>query len=158
MDRIVFNNKTFNLAVNGVSVSTDTLVLSIVSDDFDRVESACAPVEEIVQKLEDGTKVASYVGYTKLVSLNKMFHQVVDYDHDTHEEQRPKVDPNTGEYVIDPETGEIETETVVVTTDIPIYADVIVVTLFQPTLEDIVSDQGEQITEIQEIIDELLEA
>jgi hypothetical protein len=158
MDRIVFNNKTFNLAVNGVSVTTDTLILTIASDDFDRVESACAPVEEIVQKLEDGTKVASYIGYTKLVSVNKMFHQIVDYDHESREEQRPKVDPETGEYVIDPETGEIETETTIVTIDTPIYANTIVVTLFQPTLEDIVSDQGEQITEIQEIIDELLEA
>lgn len=158
MDRIVFKNKTFNLAVNGVNATTDALVLTVVSDDFDRVEGACAPVDEIVQKLEDGTTVASYIGFTKLVSICKMFNQIVDYDHETHEENRPMIDSETGEVVIDPETGEAKTESVAVTEDIPIYANTLVVTLFQPTLENMISDQGEQITEIQEILDELLES
>lgn len=36
------------------------------------------------------------------------------------------------------------------------YGDVLAVTLFQPTLEDTVADQGEQITEIQEVLVEII--
>jgi hypothetical protein len=156
MNKIVFNNKSFDLANNGLSVSNTTLVLTIASEDFDEVEAACAPVTEIVQKLEDGTKVASYKGYTKLMSINKQFNKVIDIEHSTHEDLRPKTDPETGEYIIDPDTGEAEMETYLVTDDEPVYGTVIVVTLLQPTLEDVVTDLGEQITEIQEVLAELM--
>ena len=156
MNKIVFNDRTFDLAVGGVSVTTDSLVLTIADENFDAVEEACAPVDRIVQTLEDGTKVATYVGYTKLISVNKKYNQIIDYDYQTHEEQRPKIDPETGEYVIDPETGEIETETVIVTDEVPVYGTTITVTLFQPTLEDMVADQAAQITEIQEVLAEIM--
>ncbi len=156
MNKIVFNNKSFDLANNGLSVSNTTLVLTIASEDFDEVEASCAPVTEIVQKLADGTKVASYKGYTKLMSINKQFNKVIDIEHLTHEDLRPKTDPETGEYIIDPDTGEAEMETYLVTDDEPVYGTVIVVTLLQPTLEDVVTDLSEQITEIQEVLAELM--
>lgn len=156
MDKLIFNDSTFNVAIGGINVTADTLVATLVDDDFDAVEAAVAPVDEIIQTLVDGTKIATYKGYTKLTSINKRFNQVVDQEAVTHEETRPKVDPETGEYVIDPETGEIETEVVTVTEYEPMYADVLIVTLFQPTLEDTVADQGEQITEIQEVLAEII--
>ena len=158
MNKLLFNETSFDVAVNGISVSNDSFVANLVTDDFDEVEAAVAPVEEIVQTLEDGTKISSYKGFTKLISLNKLFNQVVDYEESTHEEVVPKYDPETGEPVIDPETGEIETETIVVTDYTPIYDNVIVVTLFQPTLENVVAEQGEEIEEIQEVIMEIIEA
>ncbi len=45
---------------------------------------------------------------------------------------------------------------IVVTEQVPVYDNVLVVTLFQPTLEDTVADQGEQITEIQEVLAEII--
>lgn len=157
MNKLVFNEASYDVAVNGITVTTDTLVARLVSDDFDEVEAAVAPVEEITQELEDGTKIASYVGYTKLISINKLFNQIVDYTTSTHEETVPKVDPETGKYVIDPETGEVETEVIEVTDYNPVYADVLVVTLFQPTLEQTVAEQGVEIEEIQEVIMEMIE-
>lgn len=157
MNKLVFNEASYDVAVNGITVTTDTLVATLVSDDFDEVEASVAPVDNIVQELEDGTKIASYVGYTKLVSVEKKFNQVVDQEATTHEETRPKVNPATGQYVINPETGEIETEVVEVTDYTPVFADVLVVTLFQPTLENTVAEQGEEIEEIQEVIMEMIE-
>lgn len=154
MNKLIFDETTYNLALNGLSVSNDTLVAKIVDDnyDFEDVEAAVAPIETIKQTLEDGTQIASYKGFTKLVSINKLFNQLIDQEAHTHEEVVPKIDPETGEPVIDPETGEIETETIIVTDYTPVYGDVLAVTLFQPTLEDTVADQGEQITEIQEVL------
>ena len=156
MNKIVFNDKSFDLAMNGLRVTNTTLVLTIASEDFDEVEAACAPVPEIEQQLADGTKVASYKGYTKLMSINKKFNQVIDIQHITHEDIRPKTDPDTGEYIIDPETGEPETEIHLITDEEPLYGTVLVVTLLQPTLEDVVTDLSEQITEIQEVLAELM--
>lgn len=157
MNKLIFNETSYDVAINGISVSTDTLVATLVSEDFDTVEATVAPVQEIVQTLEDGTKVSSYKGFTKLVSINKLFNQVVDYKEESHEEEVPVIDPETGEPVIDPETGEPETKVIVVTEQVPVYDNVLVVTLFQPTLEDAVADQGEQIEEIQEVIKEIIE-
>lgn len=157
MNKLIFNETSYDVAINGISVSTDTLVATLVSEDFDTVEATVAPVQEIVQTLEDGTKVSSYKGFTKLVSINKLFNQVVDYKEESHEEEVPVIDPETGEPVIDPETGEPETKVIVVTEQVPVYDNVLVVTLFQPTLEDTVADQGEQIEEIQEVIKEIIE-
>lgn len=158
MDKLVFNDASYDVAVGGLNVTESTLIATLVSDDFDGVEASVAPVEDIVQELEDGTKIASYIGYTKLNSVEKKFNQVVDQEASTHEETRPKINPETGEYIIDPETGKIETETVEVTDYTPIYADVLVVTLLQPTLENVVTEQGEEIEEIQEVIMEIIEA
>lgn len=149
MNKLIFNETSFDVAENGISASTDTLVATLVTDDFDKVEDTVASVEDIVQTLEDGTKVASYKGYTKLTSLEKKFNQIIYYEEVSHEEEVPVIDPETGE-----PTG--ETKTVTVTEQVPVYGDVIVVTLFQPTLEDTVADQGEQITEIQEALVEII--
>lgn len=158
MNKLIFNEVSYDVAINGVNVSTDSFVASLVTDDFDGVEAAVAPVEEIVQTLEDGTKVSTYKGFTKLVSINKLFNQIVDYTEESHEEEVPVIDPETGKPVIDPETGEPETKVIIVTEQVPVYDDVLVVTLFQPTLEDTVTEQGEEIEEIQEAIMEIIEA
>ena len=157
MNKLVFNEASYDVAVNGITITDDTLVATLVSDDFDEVEASVAPVEDIVQELEDGTKIASYHGYTKLQTVEKRFDQVVDYTYSTHEETRPKINPETGGYVIDPETGEIETEVVEVTDAEPVLADVLIVTLVQPTLEETVAEQGEEIEEIQEVLMEMIE-
>ena len=108
MNKLIFDETTYDLALNGLSVSNDTLVAKIVDDnyDFEDVEAAVAPIETIKQTLEDGTQIASYKGFTKLVSINKLFNQVVDQEAHTHEQVVPKIDPETGKPVIDPETGE----------------------------------------------------
>ena len=157
MNKLVFNDTSYDVALNGINVTTDTLVATLVTDDFDEVEASVVPVNEIVQTLEDGTKVATYKGFTKLVEVKKLFNQIVDEEAHSHEETVAKIDPETGRPIVDPETGEIETEVIVVTDYTPVYDDVIVITLFQPTLENTVAEQGEEITEIQEIIDEILE-
>lgn len=157
MDKLVFNDVTYDVAVNGLTITNDVLVAKLVTDDFDEVEAAVANVPSIDQTLADGTKVATYKGYTKLTALEKLFDQEVDQEAHTEEKTVAKVDPETGLPIVDPETGRIETETITVTEYTPILDDVIVVTLFQPTLEDTIVEQGEEITEIQEIIDEILE-
>ena len=157
-NKLVFGDASYDVAVNGIIITDDTLVATLVTDEFDEVESSVAPVEDIVQELEDGTKIASYHGYTKLKTLEKKYNQVVDQEASTHEETRPKINPETGEYIIDPETGRTETEIIEVTDYSPVYADVLVVTLVQPTLENVVAEQGEEIEEIQEVIMEMIEA
>lgn len=159
MNKLVFNETTYDLAINGLSVSEQELVATIVDRgyDFEDVESTVGSVEVIKQTLEDGTQISSYQGYTKLTSVNKLFNQVIDQEAHTREETVAKIDPETGRPIVDPETGEIETEVITVTDYTPIYGDVFVVDLFQPTLEDTVAEQGEEIEEIQEVIMEIIE-
>lgn len=147
MDKLYFNGVAFNLAMNGISSSTNTLVAKLVTDEYEIVESKVAPVEEIIQKLEDGTKVATYRGFTKLISINKVFNELVGFSVETHDETYS---------VIDSETGEAHDETVSVAENVPMYRDVLVVTLTQPTLEETVAEIGEQVTEIQEALAEIM--
>lgn len=100
-------------------------------------------VTDIEHFREDDTKTAEYKEYTKLLVLTKQFNQLVTYNLESHIEQRKHIDAETGEEV---------TEDVSVTKQIPQYADVVVVTLFQPTLEDMVKENAEQITELQEAL------
>lgn len=159
MDKLIFNESIYDLAINGLNVSNNSLVVSIVDHDyaFEVIERTVVGIDVIKQVLEDGTQIASYQGYTKLMSVNKLFNQVIDQEAHTEEQEVPKVDPETGRPIIDPETGEIEMESVAVTNYTPIYGDVYVITLLQPILEDKVAEQGKEIEEIQEVIMEMIE-
>ena len=139
MNKLVFGSKTYNLAMNGLIVTNTCFEANLVTEDIDDVENSVSSVDEITQLLADNTKVSVYKGYTKLVSINKLYDQIVDYVDESHEE----VDEDTG-------------ETIVVAEKVPLRSNVLTVTLFQPTLEETVADQGEQITEIQEVLAELM--
>lgn len=159
MDKLIFNESIYDLAINGLNVSNNSLVVLIVDHDyaFEVIERTVVGIDVIKQVLEDGTQIASYQGYTKLMSVNKLFNQVIDQEAHTEEQEVPKVDSETGRPIIDPETGEIEMESVAVTNYTPIYGNVYVVTLLQPVLEDTVAEQGKEIEEIQEVIMEMIE-
>ena len=159
MDNLIFNGITYSLAINGLNISENSLIATIVDHgyDFEEIENTVGFVEIIKQVLEDGTQIASYKGYTKLMSVNKLFNQVIDQEAHTEEKAVPKVDPETGRPIIDSDTGEPEMESIAVTNYTPIYGDVYVVTLLQPVLEDTVAEQGKEIEEIQEVIMEMIE-
>ena len=146
MDKIIFNDKSYDLAINGINVSNDTLTIGLVTDDLLGVETDLAGATDIEHTLEDGTVVAKYIGYTKMNMLTKQFDQVVDYLAETHIEQRTYYDPDKGEEV---------TEEIPVTDYIPQFGTVVRVTLIQPTLEDEVRENSEQITELQEAVAEI---
>ena len=149
MDKVLFGVASYDLALNGATVTNDFAAFMVVMGDatFEKIkEDVVAGCSEIKVERDDGTILAEYDGYTSLRSLEVIYDYHIDDTESTKQMQKYD-EHNTPMY---DEHGDPIYEDITVYT--PVYGTVVKVNLYQPTLEATVADQGEQITEIQEVL------
>ena len=81
MDHIKFGDKDYELTVNGISVSGDSLRATVIKGDapVDTV-AADAPADIVTVVSESGETLATYRGFTRLVSAELVKDQTVATD------------------------------------------------------------------------------